>query len=188
MEKDHLDIPSFANNGKVTGTLSNINQKTYKTKMRYAVQKNEHHKTKVTYISKSFLQRLKKNPKIILSVTASVLALGTIGVVAGSAIYENQPINKLKTELKIHENRYSLEGYGLVDPKDPHDCELGGPEEGTIGERVVKYANANDIPYRKLVELVDKEGSRIMDSSYIQVNTDGTFEYVVPEITEAKTK
>ena len=187
MEKDHLDIPSFANNGKVTGTLSNINQKTYKTKMGFAVQKNGHRKTKVNYISKLFLQRLKKNPKIKLSVTASVLALGTIGVV-GSAIYENQPINKLKTELQIHEKRYTLDGYGLVDPEDPHDCELGGREEGTIGERVVKYANANDIPYQKLVELVDKEGSQIMDSSYIQVNPDGTFEYVVPEISEAKTK
>ena len=156
--------------------------------MKYAVQKNEHNKTKLTYISKSFLERIKNCQKIKLSMTSTVLAIGVIGVIAGSAVYYNQPINKLKRELQIHEYRYESPDGGLVDPKTPHGCELGGPEEGTIGERVVRYANENDISYRKLVDLVDKEGSQIMDSSCIQVNPDGTFEYVVPEITEGKTK
>ena len=63
MEKDNWEIPSFVNQKKpkeeVTVTIENINRKVYKEKMKYAVQKNEHNKTKLTYISKSFLERIK---------------------------------------------------------------------------------------------------------------------------------
>ena len=39
MKQDNWDVPSFANNGKVTGTLKNISPKVYKEKKNYKIIK-----------------------------------------------------------------------------------------------------------------------------------------------------
>lgn len=144
---------------QVTVHLQNINQRTHKKKEKFNVKR---------------IQKF-------------VIAVGIVGLTSGitySAVEQRKPINQLERELDIHSyNAYNFDTGEKIEPTLDHDCAIGGPEEGSIGERVIKYANENGITYDELIKAVNEKGTSIMDPMDIKVNSDGTFEYVVPEET-----
>ena len=126
----------------------------------------------------------KKKFKLRKEIKGALLVLLITSPVIVSAFHENQPLATLERELKIHSNVYDVDGKHVY-PNEDHGCAIGGPSEGSIGERVTKYASENHISTGDLYKLVEEHGMSILEPNNIVVYEDGTFGYVEePKITK----
>ncbi len=144
-------------------------------------KQTEQNRNKVTIsnISKEIYDRERRKKLFyggLTLLTTAAMVIGGIKLVQ----YSKDPETILQRELQIHSGTYSLDGKH-VDPNDAHDCAIGGPEEGTIAERFVRYANTNKISYPELVKEIQKYGSSILNENDIHVNPDGSYEVTVQE-------
>lgn len=115
----------------------------------------------------------------------TLIVLGFAGVVGYNIAQVKDPVQVLNHELQIHSYRYEVEG-DLLSPNTSHECAIGGPEEGSIGERITRYASEHHIPLDDLQKAVSKNGTSILDADQIVVREDGSYQYVVEEPTIKK--